>query len=473
MDNGVMMQYFEFNLKSEDHLWQKVYQEAGHLEQIGITAVWLPPAFKGAMGKNDSGYGVYDLYDLGEFDQKWTIATKYGTKDEYLAAIEQLHRCHIDVYPDIVLNHKMGADNVNLVIGHSVSSTDRLKKTGRERKLLVPTQFNFYRRNKKYSAFQWTADHFNGVDYDLKTHQRKIFLINGKEWSPNVDKENGNFDYLMGANIDLNQKDVIEELRHFGYWYCQTTHLDGFRLDALKHMDDRFYDQWLSDMRQLRPDYFAVGEYWHGDVAVLMQYLKNVHFQMSLFDIPLHYHFYDCSVNWQTYDLRALFERTLMQWHPTHAVTFVDNHDTQPGQALTSFVRPWFKPLAYACILLREAGYPCVFYGDYYGLVKGRYRGIRDILEKLLFLRKHYALGAEYDYFEDDYQLGWTREGGLACLMAIRQKGEKKMYVGRQYSGQKFQDVFHPRRQALIDEEGWGVFRTGKNQLSVYIPQRI
>ena len=49
----------------------------------GITDVWLPPAYKAASGKQDAGYGVYDLYDLGEFDQKGSIETKYGTKDEY------------------------------------------------------------------------------------------------------------------------------------------------------------------------------------------------------------------------------------------------------------------------------------------------------------------------------------------------------------------------------------------------------
>lgn len=51
--------------------------------------IWLPPAFK-ATGEHDVGYGVYDLYDLGEFDQKGTIPTKYGTKDEYLDAIYTL-----------------------------------------------------------------------------------------------------------------------------------------------------------------------------------------------------------------------------------------------------------------------------------------------------------------------------------------------------------------------------------------------
>ncbi|MDI8752022.1 hypothetical protein MJH54_31455, partial [Salmonella enterica subsp. enterica serovar Montevideo] len=40
------------------------------------------------------------------------------------------------------------------------------------------------------------------------------------------------------------------------------------------------------------------------------------------------------------------------------------NHDTQPLQALEAPVEPWFKPLAYALILLRENGVPSVFYPD-------------------------------------------------------------------------------------------------------------
>lgn len=42
--------------------------------------VCLPPAFKAARSKDAEGYDVYDLYDLGEFDQKGTVATKYGSQ---------------------------------------------------------------------------------------------------------------------------------------------------------------------------------------------------------------------------------------------------------------------------------------------------------------------------------------------------------------------------------------------------------
>ena len=63
------------------------------------------------------------------------------------------------------------------------------------------------------------------------------------------------------------------------------------------------------------------------------------------------------------YDLTTIFDHSLVKNHPEHAVTFVDNHDTQRGQALESTVEEWFKPAAYALILLREDGLPCLFYG--------------------------------------------------------------------------------------------------------------
>ena len=38
-------------------------------------------------GAKDAGYSTYDLFDLGEFDQKGSVRTKYGTKEEYLSAV--------------------------------------------------------------------------------------------------------------------------------------------------------------------------------------------------------------------------------------------------------------------------------------------------------------------------------------------------------------------------------------------------
>ena len=90
MQNGTIIQYFHWYLPRDGKFWQQVKAEAPRLAELGINSVWLPPACKGAEGNYSVGYDVYDLYDLGEFDQKGSVRTKYGTKEEYIAAVKAL-----------------------------------------------------------------------------------------------------------------------------------------------------------------------------------------------------------------------------------------------------------------------------------------------------------------------------------------------------------------------------------------------
>lgn len=63
------------------------------------------------MNPSGNGYDIYDLYDLGEFDQKGARATKWGTKEDLQELVSCLRELDIDVYWDAVLNHKAGADH--------------------------------------------------------------------------------------------------------------------------------------------------------------------------------------------------------------------------------------------------------------------------------------------------------------------------------------------------------------------------
>ena len=113
------------------------------------------PAGKAAAGPNDPGYAVYDLYDLGEFEQKGATRT----------AID----CNAD------------ADT-----------------------------------------------------------ERKIYLLAGKSFSGDVSFEQGNFDFLMGCDVDTYHEEVHNDLVQYGRRFVDTTNVDGFRLDALKHLPATF-----------------------------------------------------------------------------------------------------------------------------------------------------------------------------------------------------------------------------------------
>lgn len=478
-DNGLMMQYFEWYLKDDCELWKKTAIDAAGLAKNGVTSVWLPPAYKCAGGIEDVGYGVYDLYDLGEFNQKGTVRTKYGTKKEYLAAIKALHENGINVYADVVLNHKMGADAVEEVNAQEFNQANRYQMVGEGKTIGAWTKFNFPGRKGKYSDFTWNWTHFDGIDWDQDNLKNALYKFAGKEWNNGVDtSENGNYDYLMGADIDFNNVEVFDELVKWGVWYVQETDCDGFRLDAVKHIPSSFYRDFLYKVREITGrELFTVGEYWHRDVNHLNQYLNDIKSEASLFDVPLHYNFYDCAKAHGAYDLRHIFDNTLMKENPVKAVTFVDNHDTQPGQALESFVEAWFKPLAYSIILLRNEGYPCVFYGDYKGIPNNKIHSNKVILDKIMKLRKRKAYGVQHDYIDDPNVIGWTREGdtehkdsGLAVVLSDGTGGTKRMYIGRKFAGAHFSDIMgNAKYNIKIDDEGCGNFYVNRDAVSVWV----
>lgn len=71
---------FSLVLPTGGELWPEVEALAPSLNEIGINMVWLPPAYKGASGGYSVGYDTYDLFDLGEFDQKGLSPPNMATK---------------------------------------------------------------------------------------------------------------------------------------------------------------------------------------------------------------------------------------------------------------------------------------------------------------------------------------------------------------------------------------------------------
>jgi alpha-amylase len=51
----------------------------------------------------------------------------------------------------------------------------------------------------------------------------------------------------MGCDLNINHPEVSGELKHWGKWMLDSIGIDGFRLDALKHIDGNFCIDWISD----------------------------------------------------------------------------------------------------------------------------------------------------------------------------------------------------------------------------------
>ena len=480
--NETMIQFFEWYLPANCNLWNNTVQEAEYLSNLGINYVWLPPAYKGIGGNSEVGYGVYDLYDLGEFDQKGSINTKYGSKEEYINCIKALKQYRIKVLADIVFNQKMGADESEKVIAIEDNPINRNQSISEPHEIIAWTKFTFPGRNNTYSDFKWNWIHFHGVDWDEKQKKSSVFRFYGKHWDESVDKEKGNFDYLMGCDVDLNNVDVVEELTNWGKWYLQTTNVDGFRIDAIKHIRASFFVEWLKDLREFsQKDLFTVGEYWSSNVNSLKSYLEETNNAVSLFDVPLHYNLFNASHSNGHFDMRTIFSNTLVSVAPQKAVTFVDNHDTEPGQSLESWVSDWFKPHAYSLILLRKDGLPCIFYGDLYGIPTKQISSKKDLLEKLLYARNHFAYGTQTDYFNDPNIIGWVREGdsehyksGMVVIMTVSTGGCLQMNVGKHLANSVLYDYLGNMQEPIyVDQDGNGIFYVKDGSVSIWVKKDL
>ena len=482
--NGVIMQYFQWYCPPDGSLWREFAGRAADLAARGFTALWLPPAYKGRGGGYDVGYGAYDLFDLGEFDQQGSVRTKYGTRDELLAAITAARSHGLQVYADVVFNHKDGGDFTEDVLAQQVDWDDRNRTIGDWHTIKVWTGFDFPGRGDRYSSYKWRWWHFDSVSYDHNHPEqgtRKVYRLKGKQFETEVSHEHGNADYLLACDTDTGAADG--ELRYWGRWFVDTTGVDGFRIDAVKHIRASYFRDWLNYMRAHfgGRELFSVGEYWSANVGDLHGYLTQTAGTMSLFDVPLHYNLRNASVAGNAYDLRRIFDGTLVRDQPSKAVTFVDNHDSQPGQSLESWVEPWFKPLAYALILLRRDGYPCVFYGDYFDQPRYWAKGNevtlyshRFLIDRFLRARRDYGFGDQHDYFDHPNTIGWVRlgtgdhPGCMAVVLTNGSTGTKWMNTFR--AGATFRDVTgHIPGTITTNAAGWGEFRCPSGSVSVWL----
>ena len=485
MNNPCIFQFFHWHYPAKGSLWREVSDRARLLSELGITHVWLPPAYKSAEGANGVGYAAYDLFDLGEFDQKGSVRTKYGTKDEFISCIQSLHENNLQVLADVVLNHKQGADLKERVPVRKVNPENRNEFIGEPEEVELYTKYSFPNRASKYSEYVWDWRSFSGIDQqkDKDYVIYKILNDSGEKWDDVIEDELGNFAYLMGADIELRNPYVRDELKRWGKWFVEISGVDGFRFDAVKHMSTSFMKDWIDYIRsEFHREFFCISEYWSGNAEVLAKYIDELEGRTHLMDVSLHANFHEAGKRGE-FDLRNLFKESLIEKKPERTISFVDNHDTQPTQTLESPVADWFKPHAYAAVLFRQQGIPCVFYPDLFEASyeqKGQKVNMKKVsrIKKMLRARQYLAYGEQKDYFNDAQCIGWARTGleeknlsGLAVILnTSNDKRRLEMQLGVNHANKSFIDLTGGTKKIIqTDENGNAVFFAKPAQMALWI----
>lgn len=325
---GVMMQGFYWDVP-EGSWYATLAARAKELRFMrgrqGIDRIWFPPPSKGESGRSSMGYDPYDYYDLGQFTQKGTTRTRFGTQDELKAAIAAFRTVGILCMADIVLNHRSGGNwELNPLTGDSYWTDFTTVASGK---------------------CTWSYDDFHPSS--LERSDEGIFT--------------GFPDVCHVA--DQREGDPLFDLIEWGNWMKDESHAGfdgGWRLDYVKGVSPNA----IRSFRQGTGNAFSILECWDG-LEMIEAYLR-VCAGASAFDFPAYYLMRDVFNSTDgSEDISGLVEasQTLAARLPDLAVTFVANHDTD------EITRN--KMLAYAFILTFE-GYPCLFWRDYFD------RGLAD-----------------------------------------------------------------------------------------------
>lgn len=232
-ENMTMMQGFEWYVPADQKHWKRLTDQMPQLKAWGIDNIWIPPGYvhsmwcceklahwlmpqvvarapaRKAMGTTYTTCKYLPVlesarlltvarYDIGEFDQKGGVGTKWGTKEELQTLCRAANDHGVGIYWDAVLNHRFAADHREKCQAVEVDPDDRTKVVSDPYEIDAWVGFDFPGRGDKYSKQKYHWYHFSGVDYNAANKKSAIYKILGEKshglWAetPDVDDEKGN-----------------------------------------------------------------------------------------------------------------------------------------------------------------------------------------------------------------------------------------------------------------------------------------
>lgn len=311
--------------------WDTLATVAPQLSAAGFKTVWTPPANKGFAGIYDMGYGVYDYFDYGQYNQNGTTRTRHGNQSQFQAMMTALHGQGLNVMADVVLNHRAGA------------SVTQLEECDHNNDNFREPHYTKFRPASNRILMDSTDFHPNNHHCDLFApyHDRIFFedicyfnLLDqtldpgGWYFGPHNLGKAGDSLVIWGRNM-------LDPVNGPGF--------DEIRLDAVKHVEPGFLAPFLVELFDGQQP-FAVGELFDGDLGTLAGYRNAVEgfnvpgpgagskdANLAIFDFNLRYALRDLCNNggggYNMWNLNSAGLRFGSGLPGEDVVTFVENHD--------------------------------------------------------------------------------------------------------------------------------------------------
>jgi glycosidase len=352
-----------------------------HLDYIlnlGCTALWLSPVFENNQTPwNYHGYAIQNYLN---------IDPRFGTKQDLIDLVQAAHDKNMRVFLDVVTNHS--GDNWTYPGGYPYYYYDDVQ-------------------------FDFGAWRFPDRPIPIELRNPAFYHRRGeiRNWDAYPEAERGDFFSLKDYNNDEDTPEATQLQRVLiqahRYWIREAD-VDGFRLDAVKHMRPKFVSRFCSQMREYayrlgKRNFFLFGELIADDSAIDRYIGPNtatlvgdnlVYYGLSsALDFPLYWVLPGVLKGMLSPQL--LFDRyEKLRYHALsrgelgrYLVTFLDSHD-QVGQDYKRRFgadAPDRQVIAGIGYLLCSLGATCIYYGTEQGF-SGQGNGDQFIREPMFDL---------------------------------------------------------------------------------------
>lgn len=283
-----------------------VIQKLDYLQDLGVNVIQLTPVVKNPP-EAYHGYWAEDFYKVDDH---------FGTLETFKELVSEAHKRGIKVVLDLVVNH-----------------------TG-------PTH-PFAKDPKYYNWFH----HAGGIKLPTEW-----WLTHGELWGlPDFAQENPQVEKYL---LDL------------GKWWVTETGVDGFRLDATRHVPHSFWKTFSQEMKKVGGDHFLLmGEVFRGSPWYLSEFQKDG--IDTLLDFPLSHSVRRALGRGGDMDgIGAAFYGETGYLDPTVVVTMLDNHDLTRFMTEAGGDKDRLK-MALA-FLFAKMGIPNLYYGTESAMEGGR-----------------------------------------------------------------------------------------------------
>ena len=296
-------------------------------DDLGLTAIWLMPIME---SPSYHGYDVVDYYKIDE---------EYGTEEDFRRLIEEANARGIKVIVDLVMNH-----------------------TGRDHPWF---QESLDPDSELRDWYVW-ADENPG--YRGPQGQR-VWHVAGDDYYYGI---------FWEGMPDLNYQnpEVTEAMHDIARYWLEDMGVDGFRLDAIKHMVEDGSNQqntpathaWLEDFytfyKGVDPAAFSVGEAWTGTQQV-------VDYTGDEVDIAFQFDLAEDIISVSREGIGSLVKKTQTEvvesFPPGQYATFLTNHDQ--NRVMSQMRGDEAAAKVAASILLTSPGVPFIYYGEEIGML--------------------------------------------------------------------------------------------------------